>query len=107
MILLVVFLPLIGFLFCSLSIKYISDRSAQLFTTILLFISALFSWIIFIDYLFGEETKIIYLISFLEGNKDDPKGIELSKKLFETSPVFNVAAMSICIITAFLYAFLW
>ena len=50
---------------------------------------------------------IIYLISFLEGNKDDPKGIELSKKLFETSPVFNVAAMSICIITAFLYAFLW
>ena len=50
---------------------------------------------------------IIYLIRFLEGNKDDPKGIELSKKLFETSPVFNVAAMSICIITAFLYAFLW
>jgi len=50
---------------------------------------------------------IIYLISFLEGNKDNPKGIELSKKLFETSPVFNVAAMSICIITAFLYAFLW
>ena len=43
MILLVVFLPLIGFLFCSLSIKYISDRSAQLFTTsIAFYISVIF-----------------------------------------------------------------
>tara|TARA_B110000438_G_scaffold68107_2_gene68438 strand:+ start:574 stop:2241 length:1668 start_codon:yes stop_codon:yes gene_type:complete len=50
---------------------------------------------------------IIFAISYLEGNKDDPKGIILSKKLFETSTTFNVAAMFICIITAFLYAFLW
>ena len=50
---------------------------------------------------------IIFAISYLEGNKDDPKGIILSKKLFETSTTFNVAAMVICIITAFLYAFLW
>jgi SSS family solute:Na+ symporter len=50
---------------------------------------------------------IIFAISYLEGNKDDPKGIILSKKLFETSTTFNVAAMIICIITAFLYAFLW
>ena len=65
MIHLVVFLPLIGFLFCSLSSKYISDKLAQLFTTVLLFISTLFSWIIFIEYLFGEETKIIYLINWI------------------------------------------
>ena len=50
---------------------------------------------------------IIYVISYLEGNKDNPKGIVLSKKLFETSSSFNIAAMVICIITAFLYAFLW
>ena len=48
-----------------------------------------------------------YVISYLEGNKDNPKGIVLSKKLFETSSSFNIAAMVICIITAFLYAFLW
>ena len=50
---------------------------------------------------------IIYTISYFEGNKDDKKGIVLSKKLFETSPVFNISAMCICIITAFLYALLW
>lgn len=50
---------------------------------------------------------IIFLISYFEGNKNNPKGIELSKKLFETSPSFNIAAMIICIITAFLYALLW
>jgi len=50
---------------------------------------------------------IIFLISYFEGNKDNPKGIELSKKLFETSASFNIAAMIICIITVFLYALLW
>jgi SSS family solute:Na+ symporter len=50
---------------------------------------------------------IIFLISYFEGNKNNPKGIELSKKLFETSPSFNIAAMIICIITAFFYALLW
>ena len=62
---LVVFFPLIGFLFCALPSKYISDKSAQIFTTILLFISTFFSWIIFIDYLLGEEIKIIYLINWI------------------------------------------
>ena len=48
MINLIVFLPLVGFLFCSFSGKYSSDRLAQLVTTVLLFISAIFSWVIFI-----------------------------------------------------------
>ena len=65
MIHLVVFLPLIGFLFSALSNKYISDKSAQLFTTTLLFISALLSWIIFNQYLFHKETKIIFLINWI------------------------------------------
>ena len=50
---------------------------------------------------------IIFTISYLEGNKNNPKGISLTSKLFETSSSFNISAMSICIITAFLYAFLW
>ena len=50
---------------------------------------------------------IIFMISYIEGNNDDPKGIVLSKKLFETSSSFNISAMIIGIITALLYAFLW
>lgn len=50
---------------------------------------------------------IIFAISYFEGNKDNPKGIAISKELFETSSTFNIAAMLICIVTAFLYAFLW
>ena len=65
MIYLIVFPSLIGFLFCSFFSKYISDKSAQLFTTILLFVSALFSWIVFIKYLLGSETKVTYLINWI------------------------------------------
>tara|TARA_X000000368_G_scaffold413260_1_gene401025 strand:- start:1746 stop:3431 length:1686 start_codon:yes stop_codon:yes gene_type:complete len=50
---------------------------------------------------------IIFLISKIEGNQDNPKAILITKKLFSTSPVFNISAFVICIITAFLYAFFW
>ncbi len=50
---------------------------------------------------------IIAGISYLEGNKIDSKGINLSKKLFATSPTFNIAAFSILMITSFLYAIFW
>jgi len=50
---------------------------------------------------------IIFAISKIEGNNDDPKGILITKTLFSTSKVFNISAFSICIITAFLYAFFW
>ena len=61
----IVFLPLIGFLYCSLLSNYTSDRHAQFFSTLLLFISAIFSWIIFIEYLFGKETEVVYLINWI------------------------------------------
>ena len=61
----IVFFPLIGFLVCCLSNKYISNRFSQLFTTILLFVSALFSWIIFINYLFGEKIQIVFLLNWI------------------------------------------
>ena len=50
---------------------------------------------------------IIFIVSKIEGNQDDPKGIVITKKLFSTSPAFNISAFSVCIITAFLYAFFW
>ena len=50
---------------------------------------------------------IIALISYFEGNDDDPKGIVLSKKLFATSSTFNIAAFGVMLITAMLYAIFW
>ena len=50
---------------------------------------------------------IIFIISRIEGNKDNPKGIVITNTLFKTSPVFNISAFAVCIITAFLYAFFW
>jgi len=50
---------------------------------------------------------IIISISYLEGNKEDPKGIKLSKSIFDTSQTFNISAISIMLITTFLYAIFW
>lgn len=50
---------------------------------------------------------IIFLVSRFEGIEDNPKGIVITEKLFKTSTVFNISAFSVCIITAFLYAFFW
>jgi len=50
---------------------------------------------------------VIAIISYLEGNNDDPKGINLTKKLFSTDSTFNIAAFGVLLITAFLYAMFW
>ena len=50
---------------------------------------------------------VIALISYLDGNKDDSKGINLTKKLFATNSTFNIGAFSVLLITAFLYAMFW
>ena len=50
---------------------------------------------------------IIALVSYLDGNQDDPKGINLTKKLFATNKTFNIGAFSVLLITAFLYAMFW
>ena len=50
---------------------------------------------------------VIVGISAVEGKGDDPKGITLTSNLFATSPSFNIGAMIVVIITAFLYAFFW
>ncbi len=50
---------------------------------------------------------IIAIISYVEGNQDDPKGINLTKKLFATNSTFNIGAFSVLLITVFLYAMFW
>lgn len=50
---------------------------------------------------------LIAFISYLDGNKDDSKGINLTKELFATNSTFNIGAFSVVLITAFLYAMFW
>ena len=46
---------------------------------------------------------IIALISYFEGNQNDPKGIKITKSLFSTDSTFNIAAFAVLLMTAFLY----
>lgn len=51
---------------------------------------------------------IIMVLSYLQNKgADDDKGIEISKNLFKTSPLFNIGSMVICILLAVLYALFW
>ena len=54
-------------------------------------------------------TMIIIAIVSLAQNKgkDDAKGIPLSKRLFKTSPTFNIGAFAVMIILVMLYAMFW
>ena len=65
MIIFIVFLPLLGFLFCAFFSKYFSDGIFQLITTIFLFISSFLSWIVFIQYLGGSDVKVINLVNWM------------------------------------------
>jgi SSS family solute:Na+ symporter len=51
---------------------------------------------------------IMVAISYLETKgADHPKGIEVSRKLFATDPIFNISAVAICLILVALYAMFW
>ena len=51
---------------------------------------------------------IIFIISnVINKGKDDEKAIHLKKGIFETSPAFNISAVIITLIVAFLYAYFW
>lgn len=71
--------------------------------------------VLFIDIPFMQQMFLTTLISLgiiagissLERKGDDPKGIELTPSLFATSSSFNIGAMIVMLITAFLYAFFW
>lgn len=51
---------------------------------------------------------VIVIVSQIEGKgAKDPKGIDLDKSLFRTSPVFNISAFAIMLICVALYAIFW
>lgn len=50
---------------------------------------------------------IIWLFAKIEGNKVQAKSITISKKLFETSKGFKIAATIVVVILIFLYAIWW
>jgi SSS family solute:Na+ symporter len=50
---------------------------------------------------------IIVVISLLESDKNDPKGIDIDNKLFHTGNIFNIGAIGIFTILAVLYTVFW
>ncbi len=65
MITLVILCPLIGFLYCAFFGKLFGDKFSQIFTNLLLFISALLSWLIFFQYLGPKETLVIDIFKWI------------------------------------------
>ena len=66
---LVIFLPLISFLFCFFFGKNFNFKISQIITTSFLFISAILSWILFFSFLGEKDTEVIHIINwFTSGN---------------------------------------
>ncbi len=61
----IIFLPLLGFLFCFLLGKQFNYRVYQISTTSILFLCTLFSWIIFIQFINNRETEIIFILNWI------------------------------------------
>ncbi len=61
----IIFLPLLGFLFCFLLGKQFNYRVYQISTTSVLFLCTLFSWIIFIQFINNKETEIIFILNWI------------------------------------------
>ena len=61
----IIFLPLLGFLFCFLLGKQFNYKVYQISTTSILFLCALFSWIIFIQFINNKETEIIFILNWI------------------------------------------
>ena len=73
--------------------------------------SALFVDVPFMDqmgYTLLLTMVIIGLVSFFQHKgADDEKGIDISKEMFKTSPLFNIGAFAVIIILVALYALFW
>lgn len=73
---------------------------SPLFVTLPFLHQMMWTWIL---------TMILMVIISLVETKgaDHPKGIEVSRKLFATDPIFNISALVICLILVALYAMFW
>ncbi len=61
----IIFLPLLGFLFCFLLGKQFNYKVYQISTTSILFLCTLFSWIIFIQFINNKQTEIIFILNWI------------------------------------------
>ena len=61
----IIFLPLLGFLFCFLLGKQFNYMVYQISTNSILFLCTLFSWIIFIQFINNKETEIIFILNWI------------------------------------------
>ncbi len=61
----IIFLPLLGFLFCFLLGKQFNCKVYQISTTSILFLCTFFSWIIFIQFINNKETEIIFIFNWI------------------------------------------
>ncbi len=61
----IIFLPLLGFLFCFLLGKQFNYKVYQISTTSILFLCTLFSWTIFIQFINNKETEIIFILNWI------------------------------------------
>ena len=51
---------------------------------------------------------VIIIFSYLQHKgADDKKGIDITKELFKTSPLFNIGAFAVMLILSVLYAMFW
>ena len=93
---LIIFLPLIGFIFCFLFGNFFSFKVYQIFTTFFLFVATLLSWILFFEYLNDKEKQIIYLLNwFTSGNFIVDWSIRLDS--LTTTMFIVVSTVSACV----------
>ncbi|HPG88656.1 MAG TPA: NADH-quinone oxidoreductase subunit L [Hyphomicrobium sp.] len=67
----IVFLPLIGALIAGLFGRAIGDRPSEIITTALLMISAVLSWVVFVQVGFGHETHKIQVLRWITSGELD------------------------------------
>ena len=65
MIYFIVFLPLIGFLYCAFFGNKFDEKYSQLFTSLLLIIATIFSWIVFFNFTGPTETEKYILFNWI------------------------------------------
>ena len=92
----IVFLPLIGFLFCFFFGKYFNFKASQILTTSFLFISAILSWVLFFSYLGEKDTEVIHIFNwFTSGNFIVDWSIRLDS--LTTTMFIVVCSVSACV----------
>ena len=96
MIYFIVFLPLIGFLYCVIFGKIFDDKYSQLFSSLLLIIATIFSWILFFNFIGPVETEKYILFNWISsGNFSVDWGFRVDA--LTTTMLIVVTTVSACV----------